>query len=280
MVHPKDLAFPWRRSPEHCAARTAEHPVVIIGAGPVGLAAALDLAAKGHRSIVLDQRGTLSGGSRAICWSKRTLEVMDRVGVAQALLAKGITWSKGKVFCDRRLLYEFDLLPEAGYRMPAFVNLQQYYFEHHCVEAAVLSGRVDLRWHEQLTAIEPRSDGVVLSIATPQGSYRLFAHWLIAADGAHSTVRSSATAPHSSSNGSAYTASSRGGSHVSAMAACCSPATRRTRCPRSARAVATAVCRTPTTSAGSSILCCAASHRRLFSTAMMPSGASPPTRTC
>jgi 3-(3-hydroxy-phenyl)propionate hydroxylase len=190
MVHPKDLAFPWRRSPEHCAARTAEHPVVIIGAGPVGLAAALDLAAKGHRSIVLDQRGTLSGGSRAICWSKRTLEVMDRVGVAQALLAKGITWSKGKVFCDRRLLYEFDLLPEAGYRMPAFVNLQQYYFEHHCVEAAVLSGRVDLRWHEQLTAIEPRSDGVVLSIATPQGSYRLFAHWLIAADGAHSTVRS------------------------------------------------------------------------------------------
>ncbi len=189
MVHPKDLAFPWRRSAEQGAGSIHEYPVVIVGAGPVGLAAALDLAGKGHRSIVLDKRGALSGGSRAICWSKRTLEVMDRLGVAQELLNKGITWSKGKVFCDTRLLYEFDLLPETGHRMPAFVNLQQYYFEHYCVTAARQSGRIDLRWHEQLTAIEPRSDGALLSIDTPEGPYRLFAHWLIAADGAHSTVR-------------------------------------------------------------------------------------------
>ena len=61
---------------------------------------------------------------------------MDRLGVAQALLEKGVTWRTGKVFLDTRQIYEFDLLPEAGHRMPAFINLQQYFFEHYCIEAA------------------------------------------------------------------------------------------------------------------------------------------------
>jgi 3-(3-hydroxy-phenyl)propionate hydroxylase len=189
MVHPKDLALPWRRSADQGARSTTGHPIVIVGAGPTGLTAALDLASKGHRAIVIEKRGGLSGGSRAICWSKRTLEVMDRLGVAQSLLDKGITWSKGKVFCDTRLLYEFDLLPEVDCRMPAFVNLQQYYFEHSCVAAALDSGAIDLRWQEQVTAIEQESDGVRLSIATPDGTYHIFANWLIAADGARSSVR-------------------------------------------------------------------------------------------
>ena len=104
---------------------------MIVGAGPVGLVAALDLARRGHRSVVIDKKSSLSDGSRAICWSKRTLEIMDRLGVAQALLEKGVTWRTGKVFLDTRQIYEFDLLPESGHRMPAFINLQQYFFEHY-----------------------------------------------------------------------------------------------------------------------------------------------------
>ena len=115
-------------------------PIAIVGAGPVGLTAALDLASKGQRSVVIDRKASLSDGSRAICWSKRTLEIMDRLGVAQALLDKGVTWKKGKVFFDTRAVYEFDLLPELGHRMPAFINLQQYYFEHACIAAAAKTG--------------------------------------------------------------------------------------------------------------------------------------------
>ena len=189
MTDVRKTAFAHRRSPDQDRAQPAHHPVVIVGAGPVGLAAALDLAKKGHRSIVIDKKANLSDGSRAICWSKRTLEVMDRLGVAQALLDKGVTWKKGKVFFDTRAIYEFDLLPESGHRMPAFINLQQYYFEHACIEAAAETGLIDTRWQEEVQGLDITNDGVLLTIATPDGPYRLAADWVIAADGARSTVR-------------------------------------------------------------------------------------------
>jgi 3-(3-hydroxy-phenyl)propionate hydroxylase len=190
MADVRNIVFEHRRSPDQDrAGAPAHHPIVIVGAGPVGLVAALDLASKGHRSVVIDRRRSLSDGSRAICWSKRTLEIMQRLGVAQALLEAGVTWQKGKVFFDTRQVYEFDLLPEAGHRMPAFINLQQYYFEHCCIEAAAATGLIDLRWQEEATGIAQAGDAVRLEIATPQGPYRVSADWIIAADGARSTLR-------------------------------------------------------------------------------------------
>ena len=189
MTDVRQIVFPHRRSADQGAARPAHHPVVIVGAGPVGLVAALDLAKKGHRSVVIDKRANLSDGSRAICWSKRTLEIMDRLGLGQVLLDKGVTWRKGKVFFDTRAVYEFDLLPETGHRMPAFINLQQYYFEHCCIEAATKTGLVDLRWQEEVSGLECTNDGALLTIAAPDGAYRMSADWVIAADGARSTLR-------------------------------------------------------------------------------------------
>lgn len=189
MTDVRQIVFAHRRSPDQDRAQPAHRPVVIVGAGPVGLAAALDLASKGYRSVVIDKKSSLSDGSRAICWSKRTLEVMDRLGVAQALLDKGVTWQKGKVFFDTRQIYEFDLLPETGHRTPAFINLQQYYFEHYCIAAAAKTGLIDLRWQEEVSAIETTGEGVLLDIATPAGPYRIAADWVVAADGARSTSR-------------------------------------------------------------------------------------------
>jgi 3-(3-hydroxy-phenyl)propionate hydroxylase len=189
MTDPRQLVFAHRRSADQDRPQPAHHPVVIVGAGPVGLAAALGLAARGQASTIIDRKGSLSDGSRAICWSKRTLEIMDRLGAAEALLDKGVTWRTGKVFLNDRLIYTFDLLPEAGHRMPAFVNLQQFLFEHFAIEAAKRKGLVDLRWQEEVTGIEPTTDGTRLSIATPVGSYRILADWVIAADGARSTLR-------------------------------------------------------------------------------------------
>ena len=114
----------------------------------------LDLASKGHRSVVIDRKRNLSDGCRAICWSKRTLEIMDRLGVAQALLDKGVTWRRARCSSTRAQIYEFDLLPESGHRMPAFINLQQYYFEHCCIEAAAGTGLIDIRWQEEVQGLE------------------------------------------------------------------------------------------------------------------------------
>src|SRR5215470_13415155 len=105
MTDPRHLAFPHRRSADQDGPQPAHHPVLIVGAGPVGLTAALGLAARGQASVVIDRRRNLSDGSRAICWSKRTLEIMDRLGAAEALLEKGVTWRTGKVFLDDRLIY-------------------------------------------------------------------------------------------------------------------------------------------------------------------------------
>ena len=189
MTDVRKSTFAHRRSADQIGAQPAHHPIVIVGAGPVGLTAALDLATKGRRSVVIDRKANLSDGSRAICWSKRTLEVMDRLGVARALLARGVTWRTGKVFFDTRAIYEFDLLPESDHRMPAFINLQQYYFEHACIEAAANTGLIDVRWQEEVQGLDITNDGVVLTIATPDGVYRLAADWVIAADGARSSMR-------------------------------------------------------------------------------------------
>lgn len=165
-----------------------EHGVVIVGAGLVGLTAALDLAQRGVPCVVLDDDDTVSFGSRAICFAKRTLEIYGRLGLGQRFLEKGITWKTGRVFFRDREAYHFDLLPEEGHEYPAFVNLQQYYAEEWLVEACEAAG-VEIRWKNRVTAVENRPDGALLSVETPDGTYRLHAAWLLAADGARSFVR-------------------------------------------------------------------------------------------
>jgi 3-(3-hydroxy-phenyl)propionate hydroxylase len=167
----------------------AAHPVVIVGAGLVGLTLALDLAQRGVRSVVLDEDDTASTGSRAICVAKRSLEIFDRLGLGERMLDKGVVWNTGRVFFRERQIYDFDLLPEPGHHYPAFINLQQYYAEEWLVEACEATGLIDLRWRSRVTAVDNRPDGPVLQVETPDGPYSLHADWLLACDGARSTVR-------------------------------------------------------------------------------------------
>jgi 3-(3-hydroxy-phenyl)propionate hydroxylase len=184
-----EALFHYRRSVDQDLAAPARHPVIIVGAGPVGLVLALDLAHKGHRVVVVERRQSLSEGSRAICWSKRTLEIMGRLGLADVLIARGVTWQTGKVFHGEREVFRFDLLPEEGHQRPAFINLQQYLFEQECVAAAGRSDLIDLRWGHEVTGLRSHADAVELDIATPDGPYRAIGKWLIAADGVRSIVR-------------------------------------------------------------------------------------------
>ncbi len=146
--------FHYRRSPDQDRPDAARHRVVVVGAGPIGLAFAVDLAQRGHRVVVLDDSDRIGDGSRAICFSKRTLEIFDRLGVGAPSVAKGVVWQKGRVFHRERELYSFDLLPEAGHKMPAFINLQQYYVEGYLVDRAVALPLVDLRWRNKVVGLE------------------------------------------------------------------------------------------------------------------------------
>src|ERR687884_1644292 len=100
--------FPYRRSPDQDR-HDAHRPVVVVGAGPVGLCAAIDLAQRGVPVVLLDDADRIGEGSRGICYAKRTLEILDRLGVGEQLVAQGVTWQLGKVYLGEALAYSFDL---------------------------------------------------------------------------------------------------------------------------------------------------------------------------
>ena len=167
----------------------AHHPVVIVGAGPVGLSLAINLIQRGIKAVVLDDSDRIGDGSRAICFAKRTLEIFDGLGVAAPMLEKGVRWQVGKVFQGPDQLYQFDLQPETGHRMPAFINLQQFYVEKFLVDRALALG-ADVRWKNCVDAITQVPGSARLTVNTPDGPYDLGADYIVACDGARSPVRS------------------------------------------------------------------------------------------
>lgn len=183
--------FGYRRHPDQdrAASAAARHPVVIVGAGPVGLSLAIDLAQRGLPVVLLDDADRIGEGSRAICFSKRSLELWDRLGVADRMVAKGVVWEVGKIFLGPDLLYQFNLLPETGHKMPAFINLQQYYAESYLVDRVAQLPGIDLRWRNKVSALQQHNDHAELTIETPDGPYRLRADYVVACDGARSGLR-------------------------------------------------------------------------------------------
>lgn len=182
--------FGYTIPPELGGGAVPHYRVAIVGAGPVGLAMAIDLALRGVASVVLDDNDVVSVGSRAICWAKRTLEIFDRLGVGECMVEKGVTWKVGRVYRGDEEVYSFDLLPEQGHKMPAFINLQQYYVEQYLVERARdFPDLIDLRFRNRVTGIRPASDGATLAVDTPDGGYDLRADYVLACDGARSAIR-------------------------------------------------------------------------------------------
>ena len=183
------LRFAYARASEHGLEHPAHHPVVIVGAGPVGLTCAIDIARQGVRVVVLDDDDTLSTGSRAICFAKRTLEIWDRLGCGERMVEKGVSWNVGKVYFQDDLVYRFDLLEEPGHHRPAFINLQQYYVEGFLHEVATNQPNIDFRWRNKVVALEQRDDGATLTVETPDGTYALTCDYAIACDGSRSAMR-------------------------------------------------------------------------------------------
>jgi len=185
----QSFEFDYRRSIDQDAAVPVRHPVVVVGGGPVGLSLAIDLAQRGQRVLLLDNDSKLSTGSRAICFAKRTLEIWDRLGVGEAMCAKGVSWNVGRVFFGDEQLYRFDLLPEPGHERPAFINLQQYYAEAFLAVRAAELRNIEIRWKNDVVALEQDADGVRLGIDTPDGRYTIAADHVVACDGSRSRLR-------------------------------------------------------------------------------------------
>lgn len=182
--------FPYVQPPEQKSGEVVRKKAVVVGGGPIGLTMALDLAANGIPCVVLDDNNTVSIGSRAVCYAKRPLEVWDRLGCAAPMVDKGVGWKIGKVFRDEELVYQFDLLPESDHKMPAFINLQQYYLEEYLIERAKDFGDlIEIRWKNKVISLKNNADHVRFTIETPDGIYEMEADYAFACDGAKSDVR-------------------------------------------------------------------------------------------
>ena len=185
--------YPYERSTDQDGAEAVRHPVVVVGGGPVGLATALDLGQQGIPVLVVDDHEGIGTGSRAICFAKRSLEIADRYGCGEPMLEKGVVWNLGKVFHRDDKVFEFNLLPEQGHKYPAFINLQQPYFERFMIDrlrALQAEGApIQLRGKTRVDAVEVKEDHVGLDVMTPDGPYRIEADWVVACDGANSPLR-------------------------------------------------------------------------------------------
>ena len=165
------------------------HPVAIVGAGPVGLTVAHGLARYGVECVVLDARGGVEYGSRAICISRRSLELWEKLGLASPVLEAALPWTSGRSFWRGHQVLQFAMPSDPGQKHPPMVNLQQSQAEQMLIDSLPATPGFDLRWHSRAAGLRTGPDGIELDIETPDGPYTLHADHLVAADGARSLVR-------------------------------------------------------------------------------------------
>lgn len=182
--------YPPRLPPLTHGRDTRRHPVVIVGGGPVGYTVALGLAAHGVHSVLLEADDSVCFGSRAICISRRSLQIFDRLGALDGFLKVGLPWTGGRSFYRHDEVLHFTMPHDENQKLPPMVNLAQYHIEQILLDRAeALSEFIDIRWQSRVTGIDVREDGATLSVETPLGSYALDADWVVAADGGRSFVR-------------------------------------------------------------------------------------------
>src|SRR5436190_8749308 len=180
--------FAARRVPELDGVAT-RHPVLIAGAGPIGMTAALVLARYGIKSVLVERKDTFNDGSRAICIARPSMHILERIGAVAPFVNKALGWRFGRSYYRGQEIFRLEMPHPSGEKYLPMYNLQQQYIEQFLHDAVAGCDLIDMRWQTEFDKLDCRADGVSLNVSSPAGHYRLEADYVLAADGARSPIR-------------------------------------------------------------------------------------------
>ncbi|SDE69122.1 FAD-dependent monooxygenase [Ruegeria marina] len=181
--------YPHFDAPKERSHLDAPAPVAIVGAGPVGMTAALALARDGIASVIFDAKSTFNDGSRAICVARQSYYILERLGAVAPFLEKSLGWTTGRSFYRGQQILEFRMPDSPREKYRPMYNIEQQYIEQYLWDAIEREPLIEARWQSEVTAIDDLADAVRLTVRDPNGSYDISADWVLAADGARSTLR-------------------------------------------------------------------------------------------
>jgi len=161
--------------------------VLVAGAGPVGLSAALELARLGATVRLIDKQADRSGLSKAVGIHARTLELLEPSGVTPRLLEAGLKIRHGNLRYDGEVLGRIDF-NNLDHRFNFLLSLPQNETEAILEEALAARG-VAVERGVELTGLSQDADGVTAQLSGAGGTSAFRCAWLAGCDGAHSTVR-------------------------------------------------------------------------------------------
>ena len=141
--------FAARRVPELDGAVTRQ-PVLIVGAGPIGMTAALVLARYGIRSVLIDRKDTFNDGSRAICIARPSMHILERIGAVAPFVEKALGWRFGRSYYRGKQIFRLEMPHPPGEKYLPMYNLQQQYIEQFLHDAVAASDLIDMRWQSEL----------------------------------------------------------------------------------------------------------------------------------
>ena len=163
--------------------------VVIVGSGPAGMVAALELARHGVPSVVVTAELQVSQGSRAIVFTRRSMEILQQVGVAARMTENGLPWRFGNSYYRGQRVFRMEATHDADDRFFPMLNTQQQYLEEYLLDACQANPLIDFRWGNKVVSMAQDAEAARVEIDTPEGPYSLETEWLVAADGGRSPIR-------------------------------------------------------------------------------------------
>ncbi|MCW5683848.1 MAG: FAD-dependent monooxygenase [Pseudolabrys sp.] len=178
----------FQRAPE-LDGKSRLYPVIIAGAGPVGMTVALDLARRGIEVVLLEEDDTVNRGSRAVGIARRSLEIFERAGAGSGIFETGVSWKGGQSYYRDSLVLDFVVQQADNLKHPPMVSIAQCNVEQYLYDALQNHPKASIRWSSKVVSARQDGNEVIATVATPHGDYDMRGAWLVACDGGRSAIR-------------------------------------------------------------------------------------------